>query len=95
MITFVVEVWQNLENNVDVLEFFKNSISGYVSWWTRMNMSMSHQAMSIEQLSEECLGERNKKVMEKWEQIRNDFEKYRDKVSRSPYRFFNRKSVTS
>jgi len=52
---------QKLENNVDILESFKNSISGYVNWWTRMDMSMNQQAGSIEELSQKYSGERNKK----------------------------------
>jgi len=94
MITFIVELWQNLENNVDVLESFKNSISGYVNWWTRMTMSMNQQAESIEELSRMYSNERNKKVVEKWERISDDFRKYTDRVSRSPRCFFNCELVT-
>ena len=78
---------QKLENDVDVLESFKNSISGYVNWWTRVNMSSFQQAESIEQLSREYSGERNEKVVKKWEQISNDFRKYTDKVIISPCLF--------
>ena len=85
---------QKLENNVDILESFKNSISGYVNWWTRMDMSMNQQAGSIEELSQKYSGERNKKVVAKWEQISDDFRKYTDRVSRSPHCFFNFESVT-
>ena len=85
---------QKLENDVDILESFKNSISGYVNWWTRMNMSMNQQAESIEQLSRMYSNERNKKVVDKWEQISDDFRKYTDRVSRSPHCFFNFESVT-
>jgi len=50
-------------------------------------MSSFQQAESIEQLSREYSGERNEKVVKKWEQISNDFRKYTDKVIISPCLF--------
>jgi len=55
-------------------------------------MSLSQQADSIEELSRMYSGERNKKVVEKWEKISDDFRKYTDKVRRSPYRLLHCKS---
>jgi len=59
-----------------------------------MDMSMNQQAGSIEELSRVYSGERNKKVVAKWEQISDDFRKYTDKASRSPHYLFNFESVT-
>jgi len=56
-------------------------------------MSLSQQEGSIEELSRVYSGERNKKVVEKWEKISDDFRNYTDKVRRFPHRLLHCKSL--
>ena len=50
-----------------------------------MKMSLSQQKDSSEELVRMYSGGRLKKVSEKWERLREDFQEYTDKASASPW----------
>jgi len=71
----------SLEKNGEVLEIFRESVSRYVTWWTRMHMLMSQQANSSEELSKMYSAIIKGNVKWKWENLAIDFQEYADKVS--------------
>jgi len=79
----------SLEKNGEVLEIFIESVSRYVTWWTRMHMSMSQQADSSEELSKMYSAVRKGNVKRKWKKLATDFQEYADKVSRLHFGFIS------
>jgi len=77
---FAIQLLQQLEKDLHILESFKDSISQYVAWWTRMNMAMSFQATSCEELTRLNNDLRKNKVAEKWQNLSKEFQNYTAKV---------------
>ena len=69
-----------LEKAAEVLEHFRSSVSSYVTWWTRMNMSMTQHANSSDEILRAYCELRKTKIIEKWEKLGAIFESYSDKV---------------
>lgn len=61
-----------------VLEAFRDTILGYISWWNSLNMT--HMAMS-EGIKINYTTLRQKAVILKWRELRQAYVDYTDKVS--------------
>jgi len=70
-----------LKKSANVLERFKTSITQYITWWTRMKMSMEQQANSTEELKKFYSQVRKQNVAQKWEKLSTDFQEYSNKVT--------------
>jgi len=69
-----------LKKAITVLEAFKGSVSLYVEWWTRMNMAMSQQSTSTEEILQLYSAARKNKICSQWERLASSFQEYSDKV---------------
>jgi len=81
---YLTERLSTLKETTKVLECFRTSITQYISWWTRMKMTMDQQANSTNELKKFYSQVRKQNVAQKWEKLSTDFQEYSNKVSELP-----------
>jgi len=81
---YLTERLSTLKETTKVLERFRTSITQYISWWTRMKMTMDQQANSTNELKKFYSQVRKQNVAQKWEKLSTDFQEYSNKVSELP-----------
>jgi hypothetical protein len=67
-----------LEN--EVLETFSASVSEYMSWWISIGMSAAAQNARAEQLVFDYSSLRERAVIKRWEELREEYINYPNKV---------------